>query len=268
MRPTNPQSKPPHANAETSLDKALTVLEAIGRAGSCRLIDLSQAAGYPPATVHRILALLVRRGYVRQDASNKTYLLGLRCLDIFSRVQSNLLIVTHARPIMQALMGKTRETVNLVLFENEEAVYIDQVSNSKSLLRTFTRVGARVPLQSSGVGKAFLSTLPNDDIQSYFRRIKKVRYTKNSLTRASDFLRDIETARSRGYAVDREEYEEGVGCIASIINQGRSVAGAISISGPSSRLFGDRTDRLAKEVVESAKAISRKLADWECSRNI
>ena len=247
-------------NDETSLDKALTVLETIARAGGCRLMELSASSGYPAATIHRILSLLARRGYVRQDRTTKTYMLGLKCLDIFSCVQANLKIITLARPVMQKLMEHTGETVNLVLFDGEEAVYIDQVANKKSLLRMFTRVGARVPLQSSGVGKAYLSTLPKAEVVSYFRRVKKVRYTAGSLTREKDFLRDIETARSRGYAVDREEYEEGVGCFASVITQGGEVAGAISISGPSSRLFGPSADRLAGEVIQSAEAISRELA--------
>jgi len=246
-------------NTETSLDKALTVLETIARSGGARLTDLAHASDYPAATTHRILSLLLRRGYVRQDPATKTYMLGLKCLDVFSRVQPNLKIITHARPVMQQLMESTGETVNLVLFENDEAVYIDQVANRKSLLRMFTRVGARVPLQSSGVGKAYLATLPQAEVAAYFRRAAKVRYTRKTLTRQRDFLRDIEQARARGYAVDREEFEEGVGCIAGVVTHGDGVAGAISISGPSSRLFGRHADRLAAEVVRSAAAISMRL---------
>jgi DNA-binding IclR family transcriptional regulator len=162
---------------------------------------------------------------------------------------------------MQKLMEKTGETVNLVSFEDMEAVYIDQLSNTKSLLRMFTRVGARVPLHSSGVGKAFLAVRPPAEALDYFRSAKRVRYTKNSLMKENEFLRDLEETRVRGYAVDREEFEDGVGCIAAVITQNGQVAGAMSISGPSSRILGVNTDRLAAEVVRSAEAISKQLSE-------
>jgi len=246
---------------ETSLDKALNVLETIAQAGDTRLSELAETTGYPAATIHRILGVLVRRRYVRQDPATKKYMLSLKCLEISSRLKDNLEIITAARPLMQKLMEKTGETVNLVSFENMEAVYIDQLSNTKSLLRMFTRVGARVPLHSSGVGKAFLAARPPAEALDYFRSAKKVRHTKNSLVKEDEFLRDLEETRDRGYAVDREEFEEGVGCIAAAITQKGEVAGAMSISGPSSRLFGANTERLAAEVVRSAEVISKQLSE-------
>jgi IclR family acetate operon transcriptional repressor len=124
----------------------------------------------------------------------------------------------------------------------------------------FTRVGARVPLHSSGVGKAFLASRPKEEVLDYFRSVKKVRYTKSSLVKENAFLRDLEETRARGYAIDREEFEDGVGCIAAVITQNGIVAGAMSISGPSSRLLGANTGRLAAEVVRSAAAISQRLS--------
>lgn len=245
---------------ETSLDKALNVLEMIAQAGDTRLSTLAAATGYPPATIHRILGALARRRYVRQDPGTKTYMLGLKCLDISSRLKDDLPIITAARPVLQKLVEYTGETANLVCFENMEAVYIDQISNTKSLLRMFTRVGARVPLHSSGVGKAFLAGRPREEVLDYFRNAKRVRYTKNSLVREKEFFRDLEETRKRGYAVDREEFEDGVGCIAAVITQNDEVAGAMSISGPSSRLLGVNTGKLAAEVVRSAAAISQLLS--------
>jgi len=245
---------------ETSLDKALNVLETIAQAGDARLSTLAEATGYPLATLHRILKVLVRRRYVRQDSATRKYMLSLKCLDIFSKVKDNLEIITVARPVMQKLMERAGETVNLVCFEDREAVYVDQISNTKSLLRMFTRVGARVPLHSSGVGKAFLAARPPAEALEYFRNAKKVRYTENSLVKEEAFLRDIEETRTRGFAVDREEFEDGVGCIAVVITQKGEVAGAMSISGPSSRLFGAGTTQLAAEVVRSAAAVSQRFS--------
>jgi DNA-binding IclR family transcriptional regulator len=245
---------------ETSLDKALNVLEIIARSGDTRLSALVEATGYPPATVHRILAVLARRRYARQDPATRKYTLGLKCLDLSSRLKDSLAIITAAKPIMQKLMEATGETVNLVGFDNMEAVYIDQIANTKSLLRMFTRVGARVPLHSSGVGKAFLAARPRKEVLDYFRGAKKVRHTQHSLVKEGDFFQDLAETRARGYALDREEFEEGVGCIAAVVTQHGEVVGALSISGPSSRLFGANTDKLAGEVVQSAAAVSKRLA--------
>jgi DNA-binding IclR family transcriptional regulator len=134
-------------------------------------------------------------------------------------VKDNLEIITAATPVLQKLVENTGETANLVCFEHMEAVYVEQMSNTKSLLRMFTRVGARVPLHSSGVGKAFLAVRPREEVLDYFRSVKKVRYTKNSLVKEDEFFRDLEETRIRGYAVDREEFEDGVGCIAAVITQ-------------------------------------------------
>lgn len=246
---------------ETSLDKALNVLEAISQTGDTRLTTLVEATGYPPATIHRILAVLTRRRYVKQDPATRKYTLGLRCLDLSSRLKDHLEIITAAKPVMQALMETTGETVNLVNFENMEAVYIDQISNTKSLLRMFTRVGARVPLHSSGVGKAFLAMRPRKEAVEYFRNAPKIRYTQNSLLKEDEFVRDLEETRARGYAIDREEFEAGVGCIAAVISQNGEVVGAMSISGPSPRLFGTHTTELAAEVVRSATAVSQRLSE-------
>jgi DNA-binding IclR family transcriptional regulator len=245
---------------ETSLDKALNVLETIAQAGDARLSALAEATGYPPATIHRILGVWVRRRYVQQDPASRKYMLSLKCLEISSRMKDNLEIITAARPVLQRVVENTGETANLVSFENMEAVYIDQISNTKSLLRMFTRVGARVPLHSSGVGKAFLACRPREEVLEYFRSARKVRYTQNSLLKEAEFFRDLEETRARGYAVDREEFEDGVGCIAAVITQNGEVAGAMSISGPSSRLLGSNTGRLAAEVLRSAAAISQRLS--------
>lgn len=245
---------------ESSLDKALNVLELIARSGDARLGALAEATGYPPATIHRMLKALVRRGYVRQDPALKAYTIGLKCLELSSRVRDHLGLITAARPVMQQLMEKTGETANLVCFEGAEAVYVEQLSNTRSLLRMFTRVGARVPLHSSGVGKAYLATRPLAEARAYFRNASKVRYTGNSLMKEENFLKDLEQTRRRGYALDREEFEEGVGCIAAVVTLHGEVAAAISISGPSSRLLGKNTARLAAEVVRSAAAVSERLA--------
>jgi DNA-binding IclR family transcriptional regulator len=102
--------------------------------------------------------------------------------------------------------------------------------------------------------------LPRKEALDYFRRAPKLRHTHNSLVKEDEFFRDLQATRERGYAIDREEFEEGVGCLAAVITQNGEVAGAMSISGPSSRLLGANTDMLAAEVVRSAAAISQSLS--------
>ena len=248
---------------ETSLDKALTVLEAVAREGKASLTKLARQTGYPPSTVHRILGVLVRRGYLNQELPSKKYQLSLKILELSSRLQVGLDIIGVARPVMKKLMESTGETVNLVVFNNQEAIYVAQVSNTNSVLRMFTRVGARVPLYCSGVGKTYLASWPQDQVLAYFDSMEIKSYTENTIVQPHRLLRELEAIRRNGYAVDDQEMEMGVRCVAAAVEQDGEVVAALSVSGPSSRITPEATDRLGNQVAEAAGEIADALGYCE-----
>ena len=233
------------------------MLDFVAQSGEVGLRQLAQQVGFPPATVHRILAVLVRRGYVKQDPATRQYRLSLKPLELSSLVRERMDIVVVARPLMRHLMETTGETSNLVIFDNMEAVYVEQVTNVHSLLRMFTQVGARVPLYCSGVGKAYLALLPQEQALEYFRSVAKKKHTANTIVEEDSMLAELESIRQKGFSLDQEEVEEGVGCVAAVVNSRSRVLGAISISGPSSRVLGHNVDRLARLVMDAAESVAQ-----------
>lgn len=244
----------------TSLEKALKLFDAVAKAKNIGLRDVATELGFPPSTVHRLLGVLTASRYLKQDPKTKKYQLSLKFLEMAAAVRENLDVITVARPHMLFLTQVTSETVNLAFFEETEIVYVDQIANSDSLLRMFTRVGTRAPLYCTGVGKAYLAYQPKRFVSEYWSAACKKRYTIKTIVDEAELERELETFRQLGYAVDDEEMEIGVRCVSAPIRQhSGSVVAAISISGPSSRLTSERTPVVGDLVRKTAAEISADL---------
>lgn len=244
----------------TSLEKALRVVDAVAKARSVGLRELAAEVKFPPSTVHRLLTILTASHYLTQDPDTKKYRLSLKFVELGAATREDLDVIRVARPHMTSLMEATSETVNLALFDGAATVYVDQVANSNSFLRMFTRVGTRVPLHCTGVGKACLADLPNEFLLEYWRTTEKKRYTEKTITDEPRLKTDLQVIRRLGYAVDDEEMEIGVRCVASAIRQDRgNVIAAMSISGPSSRLTASRVSLVGELVRHTAGQISADL---------
>lgn len=244
-------------NTATSLHKALLLLELLGRGGPMGVTELAQAAGLAPPTVHRLLAVLAQSGYARQDPASRRYHLGLKLLELGAAAQEGSGLKALAAPHMRRLAEASRETVNLVVFDRLEAVYVDQVSGASSMLRMFTKVGARAPLFCSGVGKAYLASLEERAALALFEAMDKARHTPNTIVERGPFLAEMAAIRARGYAVDDEEMEAGVRCVAALLpGPDGGTGGALSISGPGARITRKSVPRLAGLLLETIRDIS------------
>ena len=244
---------------QTSLVKAFQILELLAQSGSMGLNAISSQIGYPASTVHRILATLGHMGYIRQEPATRLYAVSLKMLELTQGLREDLDIISVARPVMREAMEATGETVNLVVFENLEAVYVEQVNNTRSLLRMFTKVGARVPLYCSGVGKAYLANQPREKTLDYLAATKLTPLTPKTIVDRTELLAELERVQESGFARDREEIESGVACVAAAIWHAGLVVGGLSISGPSTRVTDQSAGRLGLEVVRAADKISKGL---------
>jgi IclR family transcriptional regulator, KDG regulon repressor len=244
----------------TSLEKALRIIDAVAKAKSVGLRELAAEVNFPPSTVHRLLTILTASRYLIQDPESKRYRLSLKFLELGSAVREDLDVISAARPHMTSLMEATSETVNLALFDGSGIVYVDQVANSNSFLRMFTRVGTRASLYCTGIGKACLAGLPEEFVSSYWHSTEKRPYTDRTIRDEPSLRSELDIIRRQGYAVDNEEMEIGVRCVASAIRQHRSgIVAGVSISGPSSRLTLDRIPSMGESVRLTASLISADL---------
>lgn len=243
-----------------SLNKALDIIDAVSKLGSAGIREISSKTGFPPATTHRIASTLVKRRYFNQDPVTKHYSLSLRFLELGTRVQQQFDLPTIARPHLQQLMSETGESANLAIWDGDSVVYLDQVQSDKSMLKIFTRLGTRVPLYSTGVGKMLLSRWSKPKLDSYLKRTKLISYTPNTLVSRSKILKELDRISERGFAVDNEEMEEGVRCVAALVFDHRQrIAAAVSISGAAMRITPDRIENFGEKVKQCALDISRDL---------
>jgi DNA-binding IclR family transcriptional regulator len=243
-----------------SLNKALDIIDAVSKLGNAGIRDISTETGFPSTTVHRIAATLVKRQYFNQDPVTKHYSLSLRFLELGTKVQQQSDLPTIARPHLQKLMSETGESANLAIWDGDSVMYLDQVQSDKSILKTFTRLGTRVPFYSTGVGKMFLSHWSRAELDAYLKRTPLIPHTPNTLVSRSNILKELAQISTRGFSVDDEEMEAGVRCVAALVfDHQQKVTAAISISGAAMRITPERIEDLGKKVKQCALDISHDL---------
>ena len=203
-------------------------------------------------------------GYIRQDEESLKYALSLKFLEIGSKIleQTNMASLIH--PSLKKLSEQTGETVHLVRREGTEAVYIDKVESTVSSIRMVSRVGSRIPLYCSGVGKAIMATLPDEEVKKIWNESIIEKKTDKTITDFSQMQEVLEEVRQNGYALDDEENEKGVRCIAACLHgYQKEVKYAFSISGPTSRMTRERVKELAVDVKKVQEELSRELGYYK-----
>jgi IclR family acetate operon transcriptional repressor len=193
-------------------------------------------------------------GYVRQQA-NRRYALGPRLIRLGEG--ASRLLGTWARPFLAELVEATGETANMALLDGDEVVYVAQVPSRHSM-RMFTEVGRRVLPHSTGVGKALLAGLPPQEVRALLARTGMPAATEHTITEPGAFLAELERIRALGYAVDDNEQEVGVRCLAVTVPDSPTAA-AISISGPAGRVTEAATDKIVPVLHDVARQLSAAL---------
>lgn len=222
-----------------SVGRALDLLEALARAGEAGLVELSRETGQRPSTTHRVLATLVDRGYVRRGRDRNSYLLSYRVLELATGAErGDARLRSIARPFMRRVHRVCGETTNLIVLDGDEIVYVEQIASSKSM-RMFAEPGRRVPAHATGGGKAMLAFVPEAAERVCDRSASLARFTAATITSSRRLASELDRVRADGFAVDHEEFEEAVTCVAAPVFDHTSQAiAALSVSGPTARLGG------------------------------
>jgi DNA-binding IclR family transcriptional regulator len=243
-----------------SIARALTLLEALGEGtGEVGIVELSRRVSLHVSTVHRILATLAARGYVRQNTDTGRYSLGARVFHLAESYLSQLDLLRGVRPVLERLSRNTGETSNLVILDGREALYLDKVESPQNL-RIFSRIGRRAPLYCTAVGKVLLAGRSVADVETLIGREPLQALTNQTVTSVPQLRRELEKIREQGFATDREECEEGACCIAAPVRNARGeVVAAVSLSGPTIRMQVRRVQELVPLVVAAAREGSAQL---------
>ncbi len=244
-----------------SVERALAILDALaGTASGLGLTEVCGRVGLHTSTAYRLLATLAARGYVRQDRDRRVYRLGLHLLHIGEAARGQCDLREEAVGRLEALARRAGELANLVIPSGQRAIYIAQAQPpTRHPVRMFTQLGAWVPLHCTAVGKAIIAHWPAEEVEQVLRDGLPA-YTANTITNPLRLQRELDEVRRLGYAVDDEERELGVRCLASPVRDADGhVVAALSISGPSGRVTPDRLAELGEMVRQAAAQLSERL---------
>jgi len=228
-------STPSQGNTLGSLDRGLTVLEVIAERGEARLAELARELGTSRSTMFRVLETLRARGFTEHVVANHTYRLGRGARSLAAQATGSAL-ARLAEPAMADLRNATGETVNLIGVQGGRLVY-EAVLEGGYALRSLPSLGQTVASHCSALGKAVLAESPAAQRAILLEPEPYRGFTQNTITARGELDVELETTRQRGYAIDEEEIETGLTCVAAAIRgtDGRP-AGALSVSGLSERM--------------------------------
>ena len=239
------------------MDRALAIIDTLaGERQDFSLMELSGRLQLHKSTVHRLLMILERARFVDREPHTGRYRLGLRLFELGSLAIARFNIRERARRHLERLVFEVDETVHLCVLDAGEVLYVDKIEPSRSV-RMASRIGRRNFAHCSAVGKAMLAHLPEREVDEILKQHGLPRLTARTLVTPADLKAELQVTRERGYALDNEEGEEGVRCVAAAIlgHNGHPLA-ALSISAPSFRLPMEKVPAVAVSVCSAARELS------------
>lgn len=247
---------PPPATGVQSVHRALALLEVVAeRGGTLGIGEIAAAAAVPLPTAHRLLRTLVERGYMRQ-APDRRYALGFRLVGLGAAAGS--MAGAGAERHLRRLVDALGETANLAVLDGDHVAYVAQVPGSHAM-RMFTEVGRRVELHCTAVGKAVLAETSDDAARALLSRSRLSRHTPHTVTEVDALVAQLTEVRRRGYALDEEEQEVGVRCVAVAVPSA-SPSLALSVSGPAPRMSDAVVERAVPHLQRTARALAVEIA--------
>jgi IclR family transcriptional regulator, KDG regulon repressor len=219
---------------------------------------LAGRLGLAKSTVHRLATTLVEYDILEQNRESGKYRLGLALFELGTLVRRKMDAVSESRQQMSALLEMTGETVQLAVLDHLSVLYI-RILESRQAVRMSSTVGSRAPAHCTSVGKALLA-FQSPEVVKQVMDAGLRRYTANTITTPELLQEELASVRVRGYAVDDEESEVGLRCVAVPIRDHTGlVAAALSVSAPVQRMTKKNLQTTVPTVVAAAEAISRRL---------
>lgn len=250
-------------NPVQSAERIFQVMEVLADNGEMGLMDLSAALGLHKSTVHRLLMSLIYMGYAKQNEATQKYMLSYKIVNMASKVLDRTDVLQVAQPYMERLSDLSGEAVHLVQREDNNILYIYKIEAKVGTIRMVSHVGMVHPMYCSGVGKAIMATLPEDEVQKIWNESIIEKKTDKTITDYAKMQEVLEEVRKNGYALDEEENEKGVRCIAACLyGHQKEVKYAFSISGPTSRMTKERVKELSVDVLKVQEELSRELGHY------
>jgi DNA-binding IclR family transcriptional regulator len=240
----------------TSIERAFAILEYLdGSRRGRNISELSRKLGIPKSTTHVIVVLLRRLGYLTLDENKREYSLGLKVYGLGRGLMKSFSLPEKALEPMKWLVDVTRCTSQLAVLAEDQAMYIQKVEGP-GLIQFDSYIGKRTNLHCTGVGKVLLAYTSEHNREHCLNRKSFARYTDKTITSPGALRKELAKVRQRGYALDDEEEELEVRCIAApVFNQSGEFMAALAIAGTVGQIRNENIDDLAGHVMLAAKRI-------------
>ncbi|WP_079527502.1 IclR family transcriptional regulator [Halobacillus hunanensis] len=218
------------------------------------LKEIADRLSLPQSSTFNLLQTMESRRFLTVT-ERKTYKLGPKLIQIGTRALETLDVNAEAQPYLHELMENVEETVFMAVMLEKELVYVAKVDNYRSV-RTSAQIGMRKPMYCTGLGKAILAFLPYQVTTNILSEIDMPAITKNTITDRAELEKQLSEFRKQGYAIDDEENEGGLYCLAApVFNAAGEMVAAISVAGPKNRVYS-RQSEIAEKLLATAGAIS------------
>ena len=243
-----------------AVQRALSLLEVLAKSrNGLSLAQLARMLRTPRSSTHRLLLTLERPGFLVRNAQTHRYMFGLKLFSLASMALPKTQLREEAAPFLHSLMERTRLTVHLAVMEGNQGVIVGKIE-PPGLLRIATWVGKFVDLHCTGVGKAILAYLSEEALNNLAREQGLPRYNSGTITSLRKLKVALAVVRDLGYAFENEEAEYGFRCVgAPIFGFTGDVLAAVSVAGSANQIPIAKVPRLARHVMQTAFAISRRL---------
>lgn len=240
-----------------SVSRAILILKCFENNEELGVTDISKMMGLHKSTTFNLISTLEDYQLLEKNINTSKYRLGFELFRLGTKVKGNLRSIST--PYLEKLVSMYEETVNLVVRDDCSVLYLEKIESPHSM-RISTKVGVRLPLYCTAVGKAILANLSKDEINSILNKTDLKKYTANTICDTKKLLQNLEQAQENGYAEEFEELEKGLICVAGpIFNHTGKVFAAISISGPTSRMNREFRQKISKTVIQFTREISWKM---------
>ncbi|KKK36797.1 IclR family transcriptional regulator [Mesobacillus campisalis] len=249
-----------------SVDRALRILDLFDEYETeLKITDISEKMHLHKSTVHSLLKTLQSQGYIEQNLDNGKYRLGMKLFERGNLVIRRLDLRTIAKKHLIDLSVKTQNTVHLVILDGREGIYIDKVEGTSATV-LYSRIGRRIPLHSSAVGKALVANKTKRELQDLLKGYEYIQQTDKTITSEEAFIAELEAVKQNGFAIDKEENEPGITCVAvPIWDHSGTVIAAMSMSQHAAGVDQGKLDRTVEILKQASVKISKELG-YEMSR--
>ncbi len=246
-----------------TVGKALDVLDMVASFGRpVRFTDLLEASDFPKATLYRLLQTLTQQGMVSYDADRQSYSLGVRLVRLAHQAWRASSLAPVARDRIDELSASVGETVHLAQLDHGQVLYVDK-RNARVPLDMYSQAGKVGPVYCTGVGKAMLAFLNDNEQDRVIEMQSFHRFTPNTLATPTKLRAELGQIRSRGFAFDNEEHEPGIICVAvPILSQSGRVMGGLSITTDTERHSLSELEALVPQMKEAVSRIAEDAESW------